>query len=90
MLRISGADELGGADVTIGPDHIEAASVAAIGALSGGRIQIEGIRAADMRVIAKIYWRLGIQLDVDEAAIFVPKQETLSVSSREEDVELVD
>lgn len=87
VLRISGVDELGGADATIGPDHVEAASVAAIGALSGGRIQIEGIRAADLRVIAKIYWRLGIQLDVDEDAIFVPKQETLSVSSREEDVD---
>ncbi len=86
VLRISGADELGGADVTIGPDHVEAASVAAIGALSGGRIQIEGIRAADLRVIAKIYWRLGIQLDVDDSTIFVPKQETLSVSNREEDV----
>ena len=87
VLRISGTDELDGADATIGPDHVEAASVAAIGALSGGRIQIEGIHAADMRVIAKIYWRLGIQLDVDDAAIFVPKQETLSVSSREEDVD---
>ncbi len=87
VVRIGGVDELSGADVTIGPDHVEAASVAAIGALSGGRIQIEGIRAADMRVIAKIYWRLGIQLDVDELAIFVPKQETLSISSREEDVD---
>ncbi len=35
VLRIGGVDELGGADVTIGPDHIEAASVAAIGALVG-------------------------------------------------------
>ncbi len=87
VICIHGVGELGGADVTIGPDHIEAASVAAIGALSGGRIQIEGVQAKDMRVIAKIYGRLGIQLDVDEATIFVPKQDTLSVSSREEDVD---
>ncbi len=87
VLCITGVSELGGADVTIGPDHIEAASVAAIAAMSGGRIQIEGIRMSDMRVIAKIYWRLGIQLDIDEAAIFVPKHETLTVSNREEDAD---
>ncbi|MEO8394888.1 MAG: UDP-N-acetylglucosamine 1-carboxyvinyltransferase, partial [Chloroflexota bacterium] len=60
---------------------------AAIAAMSGGRIQIEGIRMSDMRVIAKIYWRLGIQLDIDEAAIFVPKHDTLTVSNREEDAD---
>ena len=87
VLHIAGVAELGGADVTVGPDHIEAASVAAIAAMSGGRIQIDGIRMADMRVITKIYWRLGIQLDIDEAAIFVPRHETLTVSNREEDVD---
>lgn len=87
MLRITGVDALNGAEASVGPDHIEAASIAAIAALSGGRIQIDGIRMKDMRVIAKIYWRLGIQLDIDEAAIFVPRQETITVSNREEDVD---
>lgn len=87
VLRIYGAAELGGADLTIGPDHIEAASIAAIAALTGGRVQIDGIRMADMRIIAKIFWRLGIQLDMDETTIFVPRHETLSVSNREEDVD---
>lgn len=87
VLRITGVSELGGADVSVGPDHIEAASIAATAALCGGRIQIEGVRMADMRVIAKIYWRLGITLDIDEAAIFVPKHDTLTVSNREEDAD---
>lgn len=87
VLRIFGTSEFGGADLTIGPDHIEAASIAAIAALTGGRVQIDGIRMADMRIIAKIFWRLGIQLDMDETTIFVPRHETLSVSNREEDVD---
>ena len=87
VLRISGVDELGGAEATIGPDYIEAASVAAMAAMSGGRIQIDGVRSADLRVISKIYWRLGITLDIDESTIFVPKHETLTVSNREEDVD---
>jgi UDP-N-acetylglucosamine 1-carboxyvinyltransferase len=87
VLRICGAPELNGADVTIQPDHIEAASVAAIGAMCGGRLQIDGVKQSDMRSIAKIFWRLGIQMDMDATALYVPKHEMLSVSNREEDVD---
>ena len=87
VLRIYGVDGLGGADVTIGADHIEAASIAAIAAMTGGRIQIDGIQQSNMRAIAKIFWRLGIQLDMDDDAIFVPKHDVLNVSNREEDVD---
>lgn len=87
VLRIHGVEKLGGADVTIGADHIEAASIAAIAAMTGGRIQIDGIQQSNMRAIAKIFWRLGIQLDMDDDAIFVPKHDVLNVSNREEDVD---
>lgn len=87
LLRIFGVNELAGADVTVGADHIEAASIAAMAALTGGRVQIEGIRGRDMRAIDKIYRRLGVALDIDDSTIFVPRHETLNVSSREEDVD---
>ncbi|MBC6934377.1 MAG: UDP-N-acetylglucosamine 1-carboxyvinyltransferase [Chloroflexi bacterium] len=88
VMRVLSPPSLNGADVTIGPDHIEAASAAAIGAMCGGRVQIAGIRRADMRMIAKTYWQLGIHLDMDEDVIFVPKHEGLSLSPREEDADL--
>lgn len=87
ILRIIGNRDLQGADVTIGPDHIEAASIAAISAMSGGRVQITGIRRDDLQLIDKIYQRLGIQLDIDDEFIFVPRHDTLTVSNREEDVD---
>jgi UDP-N-acetylglucosamine 1-carboxyvinyltransferase len=87
VLRIISPPQLEGATVTIGADHIEAASVAAIGALCAGRVQINNIRQEDMRMIARIYQRLGIQLDLDEATIFVPRHTLLAVSNREEDVD---
>lgn len=87
ILRVISPPELSGAQVTVGPSHIEAASVAAIGALSGGRIQIKGICHDDMRMIGKIYQRLGIELDLDEGTIFVPRHKQLSVLNREEDVD---
>lgn len=87
VLRIISPLELQGANVSIGPDHIEAASIAAIGALSGGRIQIEGTRKEDLRMITTVYQRLGIRLEVDEPEIFVPRHNQLTVSNREEDMD---
>ncbi len=87
VLRLISPPVLEGATVTIGPDHIEAASVAAISALCRGRVQIEGIRQQDMRMIAKVYQRLGIELDVEDTVIYVPRHQPLTVSDREEDVD---
>lgn len=87
ILRIISPPQLTGATATIGPNHIEAASAAAIGALSGGRVQINNTRLHDMRMIGKIYRRLGLQLDMDESMIFIPRHEQLSVLNREEDVD---
>jgi UDP-N-acetylglucosamine 1-carboxyvinyltransferase len=87
LLRVLSPPQFEGAEVTIGPNHIEAASIAAMGALSGGRIQIDGTRLEDMRMIGKIYHRLGLQLDLDDSSIFVPKHPQLAVLNREEDVD---
>ena len=87
VLRVLSPPELNGAEATVGPNHIEAASVAGVTALSGGRVQIEGTRLDDLRMIDRIYRRLGIQLDTDENVVFVPKHHQLAVSNREEDVD---
>ncbi len=87
VLHIWGTETLHGAAFTINPDYIEAASVAAIAALCGGRVQINEARRTDLRMIARVYQRLGITLDLDEAMLFVPRHETLLASSREEDVD---
>lgn len=88
VLHIFGKEgDLNGVDYHIATDHIEAASVAAMGALCGGRVQIIGTQAKHMRMIGKFYRRLGIHLDIAENDIFVPQHDVLSVSNREEDVD---
>ncbi|MBL8165582.1 MAG: UDP-N-acetylglucosamine 1-carboxyvinyltransferase [Anaerolineae bacterium] len=87
-LRVISPPELSGAEATLGPDIIEAASIAAIVAMSGGRAQIDGVRRAELPMITKTYKQLGIGLDCDEQVIFVPKHETLTLSDREEDTDL--
>jgi len=88
VLRIISPPELNSAEATIEADHIEAASIAAIAAISGGRIQIDGGRRADMPMIIKTYRQLGVNLDADENVIYVPKHESLMISNREEDTDL--
>lgn len=87
MLRIFGTTTLNGTDYTIGPNHIETASIAAISALCDGRVTIEGTRKNNLRVIDMIYRRLGITLDIDENSVFVPRHAELMISNREEDVD---
>jgi len=89
MLRIHGcADGLAGAEPVIAPDHIEVASVAAFAALTGGRLTIEGVRAADLRMIAKVYARLGLHMDLDDGHLYVPRHEEFAISSRDEEVDV--
>lgn len=87
IVRVFGVEALGGAETSVASDIIEAASVAAMGALTGGRLQIEGIDPLDMRLIARIFWRLGVQMELSEERIYIPKHDLLSVSNREEDVD---
>jgi UDP-N-acetylglucosamine 1-carboxyvinyltransferase len=87
MLHVFGMETLHGASVTVGPNYIEAASIAAMIALTRGRGQVEGTRREDLLVIERIYRRLGIQLDLDKDMVFVPRHSEFIVSNREEDVD---
>ncbi len=87
VVTVYGTRELVGTHVTVPPDYVEAASAAAIIALTGGRGQITGTRRADLQMIARTYERCGMTLDVDDGEAFVPRHETLTMSSREEDVD---
>ena len=88
LLTIGGAERLSGAECRVSPDHIEAASVAAIAALTGGRLTLEGTRRRDMRLIARTYERLGLNINLDEDAMMVPVHERFETSNREEDVDV--
>jgi UDP-N-acetylglucosamine 1-carboxyvinyltransferase len=87
VLHIFGTQELHGATTTLGSNYIEAASIAAIAAMCGGRVEIKETKRSDLRMIARVYQRLGITLDLDDESVFVPRHEMLTVSSREEDVD---
>lgn len=77
--------EPSGANVHLPFDHIEIASVAAIAAITGGQVSIQNVHLADMRMILKVYERLGLryylQKTDDEATriLHIPEQDSLRV-----------
>lgn len=88
LLHVTGCDSPAGGEAHIGPNHVEAAGVAAIAAICGGRVTLSGIRQQDLRMVAHVYRRLGIELDLEADTLFVPRQEQLTVRDRAGDVEL--
>lgn len=87
-LHIRGTDHLDGASVQLSPDYIEIASIAAIGATTGGSLTVEGINPAHLHLIARVLARLGITLHMNGDTLFLPVHEALAVSQREEELDV--
>lgn len=86
-VTVFGTRELVGTHAALPVDHVEAASAAAMIAISGGRGQVSGAPRQDMQMIARTFHWLGMSLDIDANETFVPRHESLSMSNREEDVD---
>jgi len=65
VLTVVGVPTLTGAHVTLPPDHIEAASALAMIGLTGGRGVVTGIVPHDLRMIERVYQRLGLTFTLD-------------------------
>ncbi len=80
-LTIEGADGLGGADFTIGPDHIEVGSLVVLAAVTGGELRIPDARPQEHRATRLAFGRLGIDFEIsgDGRDLLVPGGQELGV-----------
>jgi UDP-N-acetylglucosamine 1-carboxyvinyltransferase len=69
---IEGGSPLGGAQYTIGPDHIEIGSFIGLAAVTNGHIVIDGVRPDDLRSMLFGFERLGIRTRLDGDKLTVP------------------
>lgn len=69
---IEGGRPLGGAEYTIGPDHIEIGSFIGLAAVTDGDVTIEGVRPDDLRSTLLGFERLGIVPRVEGDRLVVP------------------
>ncbi len=74
-LTIEGGAPLGGADFTIGPDHIEIGSFIGLAAVTDSELVIEGVRAEDLRATLVGFERLGVSPRLDGDRLVVEKDQ---------------
>jgi UDP-N-acetylglucosamine 1-carboxyvinyltransferase len=79
LLTIEGVDRLGGGEYTIGSDYIEVASFAALAAVTGGELVVEGVVEDDLRPVEVGFYRLGLTWELDGDRLRVPREQTLEV-----------
>jgi len=70
-IRVEGAARLKGANHQLGGDYIEAGSWAVVAAVTGGAIDVEGARAADMEVVASVLQRMQVRCELEDARLRV-------------------
>jgi UDP-N-acetylglucosamine 1-carboxyvinyltransferase len=83
QLIVHGSEQLGGADFTIGPDHIEVGSFIALAAATRGEIRIKDCVRDDLRATELGFARLGVRLEYDGSDVIVPADQELRVRDDE-------
>lgn len=84
VLRIRGGAPLGEASVRLSPDHVEIASLAAIGAITHGAITIENVIPAHLQLIVRVFSRLGINLYLNGDSLILPAHDALVIPQHAE------
>ncbi len=79
VLTIHGVERLHGGEFTIGPDHMEVGSYAAMAAMTHGELRIRHAAPHHLRMIRAVYERLGVVMEVDGEDIVVPAEQSLEV-----------
>jgi UDP-N-acetylglucosamine 1-carboxyvinyltransferase len=66
-IRVEGAAKLKGASHELRGDYIEAGSWAVVAAVTGGAIDVEGVDASDMEVVASVLQRMQVRCTLEES-----------------------
>lgn len=78
-LVINGVDELGGADYTIVSDHHEITTFLALGAMTGGRVEVKNAIPEHFGLIVQSFDKLGVKIEYEKDTAIVDKKQILKV-----------
>src|SRR5215218_2645654 len=77
VMTVHGRDELGGAEHSISPDHIEVGSFMALAAATRGELRIRDAEPDDLITIRRHFRRLGLQSMIEGNDVLVPPDQAL-------------
>ncbi len=81
VMTVNGRDQLGGAEHTISPDHIEVGSFMALAAATGGELRIRDVEPADLVMVRRQFRRLGLRSEIEGTDVIVPPEQRLEIES---------
>ena len=79
VMTVHGRDELGGAEHSVCPDHIEVASFIALAAATGGELRVRDAQPEDLITIRRHFRRLGLNSTVEGDDVLVPPEQRLEI-----------
>lgn len=79
-LTIEGVERLHGGAYTIRPDHIEVGSFIGIAAVTGSEITIRDAAPEHLPMIALVFQRLGVRIEIRDRDVFVPGDQALVIA----------
>jgi len=79
MLTVHGVGELGGAEVTVSPDHHEITTFLAIGAITGGDVRVHPAPVEHFDLLDRAFAKMGVRIEHDGNSARVPGAQQLVV-----------
>jgi UDP-N-acetylglucosamine 1-carboxyvinyltransferase len=78
-IRIEAGGRLRGATHTLGGDYIEAASWAVVAAVTGGSVEVTGVRAVDLEPIAAVLADMQLRFDLEDGRFAVRPSDLVGI-----------
>lgn len=80
-LTIKGTPSLWGGGHTIGPDYLEIGSFIGLAVMTGSEMTIGPVEHDDLRMIRLVFKRLGVEFELRDNEVYVPKHERLEIQA---------
>ena len=78
-LHIHGVPRLQGGEYTLGPDYLEVMSFVGAAAITHGAIRVKNAGVRNLKMIAHIFERMGVQWNVEGDDLIVPAGQELKI-----------
>lgn len=78
LLRIDGVERLHGTTARIGADYIDAGSYITAALVTGGELEVKGIRASDFAILEKQFAKFGVKWTINGDTLHLPGDQTLT------------
>ncbi|MEM9157596.1 MAG: UDP-N-acetylglucosamine 1-carboxyvinyltransferase [Verrucomicrobiota bacterium] len=79
VLKVTGVEQLGGAQTSISSDHHEVATFLAIGAITGGEVRVENSVPQYLPLINRSFAKLGVAIETEGETSVVRANQSLRI-----------